>query len=321
MNTRISKAVVSLLVFFVVRTADTDETAMRSKYESAASQYIETASGLSVHYRDEGCSDCPAIVLVHGSNASLQTFEPLIKVLGDRYRLISYDQPGHGLTGPHPNDDYSAKGMFEAIDAVISATGVEQFALAGNSMGGWLAWRFTLAQPEKVSALILMNSSGAPPRPGAEAPRLYLGARIMQYSAGRFLARHITPRSVVEQSVFDNFVDKSKVSDVMVDRYWELLRFPGNRRAAGLRATADRETQFAQRLHEIAAPTLILWGAEDTVTPAYNANTFQEMIADSKLQIFPNVGHLTMEEVPEKTAAAMNLFLESSLSAESLNGD
>jgi len=297
-----------------LRTPDSDAADMRAKYGGSAARFAEASGGMLVHYRDQGCRDCPAIILVHGSNASLQTFEPLVAKLQDRYRLISYDQPGHGLTGPHPRDDYSAQGLFEALEAVIDATGLQQFAIAGNSMGGWLAWRYALASPRKISGLVLMNASGAPKAPDAEQPRLYLGARIMQYAAGRFLAEHIMPRSVFRQSLLDNFVDDTIVTENMIDRYWELARYPGNRRAAGLRAIVDREPQFGQRLSEITLPTLILWGAQDTVTPPYNAVTFDAMIPNSRLVIFDDVGHLTMEEAPVRTAALIDEFLAGFLS-------
>ena len=302
--------------FIVLRTPESDAAAMHAKYGGSAAKYAETSDGMLVHYRDQGCRDCPAIILLHGSNASLQTFEPLITDLKDRYRLISYDQPGHGLTGPHPRDDYSAKGMFEALEAIIDATGVERFAIAGNSMGGWIAWRYGLAMPDRISGLVLMNASGAPQDKNAEKPRLYLGARIMRHAAGRFLAQHITPRSVFKQSLLDNVVDDTIVTETIVDRYWELLRYPGNRRAAGLRVVADREPQFGRQLSELTLPTLILWGAHDPVTLPHNAMTFDEMIPDSRLVIFDDVGHLTMEEAPSRTAALIDEFLIEILSDE-----
>ena len=306
-----SIAALLAVAFIALRTPDSNAVEMRAKYGGSAPRFAETADGMSVHYRDEGCRECPAIILVHGSNASLQTFEPLVGELDDRYRLISYDQPGHGLTGPHPRDDYTAQGMFDAFEAVIAATGVERFAIAGNSMGGWVAWRYALASPEHLSALILINASGAPPAPNAAKARLYLGARIMRYSAGRFLAQHITPRSVVRQSILENVVDDDSVTEKMVDRYWELYRYPGNRRAAGLRALADREPDYGQRLGEVMVPTLIIWGAEDHVIPSDNARTFHEMIPHSELQIFDAVGHLAMEEAPQRTAAVMeDIFSE-----------
>jgi pimeloyl-ACP methyl ester carboxylesterase len=297
------------VAFIALRTPDSDAAAMRVKYGGPDPKFAAAADGMSVHYRDQGCRDCPAIILVHGSNSSLQTFEPLVENLKDRYRLISYDQPGHGLTGPHPRDDYSAEGMFEAITAVIDATGVDRFAIAGNSMGGWVAWRYALARPQDLSGLILINASGAPPLPDAEQSRPYLGARIMDHPVGRFLAQHITPRSLFERSLRDNVPDDAFVTEKMVDRYWELWRYPGNRRAAGLRAIVDREPQYGQRLSEITVPTLILWGAQDRVTPPYAAETFDEMIPNSRLAMFEDVGHVAMEEAPERAAAAVDAFL------------
>ncbi len=301
------------VAFIALRTPDSDAAAMRAKYGGPSPKFGETTDGMSVHYRDQGCGDCPAIILVHGSNASLHTFEPLVENLKDRYRLISYDQPGHGLTGPHQRDDYSAQGMFEAIAAVVDATGVQRFAIAGNSMGGWIAWRYALARPQDLSALILINAAGAPPPPDAEKPRLYLGERIMRHPVGRFLAQHITPRSMFEQSLVDAVASEAFVTENMVDRYWELMRYPGNRRAAGLRAIADREPQYGLRLSEITVPTLILWGAEDRVTPPYDAKTFDEMIPNSRSTVFEDVGHITMEEAPKRTAAAIHKLLEAVL--------
>ena len=301
------------VAFIALRTPDSDAMAMRAKYGGPDSAFAETADGMSVHYRDQGCRECPAILLVHGSNASLHTFEPIVEILKDRYRLVSYDQPGHGLTGPHPRDDYTARGMFDAITAVVDATELEQFVIAGNSMGGWVAWRHALEQPQSLSGLILMNASGAPPPTGAEKPQRYLAARIIRNPIGRLLLRHITPRSVIEQSLRDNFVDDSLVTPEMVDRYWELTRYPGNRRAAGFRAAVDREPRYAHRLGEITVPTLILWGAEDRVTPLYGAEVFDEMIPNSRLKVFDDVAHIPMEEAPERTAAAIHAFLGDAL--------
>ncbi len=300
------------LAFLVVRTPDSDPDEMRAKYGGPDSRFAAGPDGMEVHYRDQGCRSCPAIVLVHGSNASLHTWEPLVANLQDRYRLVSYDQPGHGLTGPHPRDDYSAAGMFEALTAVRAAAGVERFALAGNSMGGWIAWRYALARPADLTALILLNASGAPPPEDAEEPTRYLGARIMRNPVGRALARHVTPRSLCERSRRDNGVDDDFVTDAMVDRYWELMRYPGNRRAATLRAIVDREPEYGQRLGDITVPTLVLWGARDRVTPPYNAKTFDEKIPNSRSEIFEGVGHITMEEAPARTAAAIDAFLQES---------
>ncbi len=308
----IAGLVIALFITFIVlRVPDTDPDTMRAKYAGPDSQFVEAANGMSVHYRDQGCRECPVILLIHGSNASLHTFEPLVDRLEDRYRLISFDQSGHGLTGPHPQDDYSAAGMFDALNAVIEVTGIQQYAVAGSSMGGWVAWRHTLEQPEAVTALVLISASGAPRSPDSEPPPLYLGARIMRHPIGRRLGQHITPRSLVEQSIHDSVVDAALVTDTMVDRYWELLRLPGNRRAAGLRAVADRESEVGERLNELTLPTLIIWGAEDAVVPLEDGVTFDARIPNSELVVFDNIGHLPMEELPDETASRIDGFLRS----------
>jgi pimeloyl-ACP methyl ester carboxylesterase len=300
-----------VVVFLALRTPDTDAETMHAKYGGDSPLFAKTANGLSVHYRDQGCMNCPALILVHGSNASLHTFEPLVDKLKNRFRLISYDQPGHGLTGPHPRDDYSASGMIEALAVVIRTTGVERYTIVGHSMGGWVSWRYALGRPDGLSSLVLISASGAPAPPDAEKPKLYLGARILRHPLGRFLGRHIAPRSVFRKSLLGNVVDETFVTDTMVDRYWELSRYPGNRRATGIRVTTDREPHYGQRLGELDLPTLILWGSEDQVVLPHNAQTFNSMMPNSSLQIFDDIGHLGMEEAPELTAAALDQFLGS----------
>lgn len=298
------------VAFLALRTPDSDRAEMIAKYGGPAATFAEGAGGMRVHWRDEGCRDCPAIILLHGSNASLQTFEPMIADLAGEYRIITYDQPGHGLTGPHPRDDYSAAGMFEALNAVANAARLDRFYLGGNSMGGWVAWRYALAYPERVEGLILIDAAGAPLREGETAPPLNLGFRLLRNPMLRPLLSQITPRSLVEKSLQDTVADPSIVTDAMIDRYWELLRFPGNRRASAIRAATPREPEYFDRLSEITAPALLLWGAEDKLIFASAATTFDERLPNAEAVILDNVGHIPMEEAPAATANAIRRFLE-----------
>lgn len=302
-------AAAAAAVFFL-STPDTDRAQMIAKYGGPNAMFAEGPAGMKVHWRDEGCRDCPPIILIHGSNASLHTWAPLVARLGAEYRVISYDQPGHGLTGPHPLDDYSAKGMFQALDAVANAAGVERFALAGNSMGGWVAWRYALEHEDRVNALILIDAAGAPLQAGEKPPPLNIGFRLMRNPLARPLIERYTPRSLVKKSLIETTEVDTIITEEMVDRYWELLRFPGNRRASAIRASADREEGFADRLNEIVAPTLILWGAQDKLIYATAAQTFAERVPNAEVEIFDGVGHIPMEEAPDRTASAIRRFLE-----------
>ncbi|PKP96413.1 MAG: alpha/beta hydrolase [Alphaproteobacteria bacterium HGW-Alphaproteobacteria-13] len=301
--------------FFLLLTPDTDREAMIAKYGGADAAFAAGPAGQRIHYRDQGKPDAPAIVLLHGSNASLHTWEPLIERLGGDYRIVTLDLPGHGLTGGTPDREYDADAMIAAVDVVAARLGLEHFTLGGNSMGGWIAWRYALARPEHVDALLLIDAAGMPLRAGEKRPASNIGFRLLEYPLGRWLAMRITPRALVETSLRESVAKQDVVDAAMIDRYWELLRFPGNRQATALRATIDREPDMAARVGEIAVPTLILFGKLDRLINPSAAQTFHERIAGSEVVLFDGVGHLPMEEAPDATAAAIADFLKRRLAA------
>lgn len=306
-------AVILIGVGALLYTPDTDPVKMQAKYGGDLAHFAEGPDGMRVHYRDQGAREGTPVIFIHGSSAQLQTWAPVISRLEDKtYRLISYDQPGHGLTGPHPDDDYSFAGMAQALDAVMAATGVQKTVLVGNSMGGWVAWRYAMAHPNRVSALVLIDAAGAPLPPDAQ-PELPLGFKLQESAIGRFLGQHFTPRGLVEKSLKQTVYDPSIVTDEMIDRYWELVRYPGNRRATALRALADREPEKAARMPEITVPTLILWGEEDKLIPVAAAHEFDNRLPNSFLLVYKNVGHIPMEEVPANVAEDIDAFLQEAL--------
>lgn len=302
---------VVVLIFLALRTPDTGHDAMIAKYGNPGgmTSFARGPAGQSIHYRDQGCRTCPVMLLLHGSNASLHTWEPLIKRLGADYRIVTLDLPGHGLTGAIPDGDYSPDGMMAAVDVVAAELALERFIIGGNSMGGEISWRYALAQPARVEALLLLNAGGMPLRPGESAPASNIGFRIMRYSVGRWLASQITPRNLVKSSLEQSVSNRAIVTDVAVDRYWELLRFPGNRQATAMRATLARDPAMADRISQITAPTLVLFGAEDRIINPSAALTFGERIKGSRVVLLAGVGHLPMEEAPDATAKAIAEFL------------
>lgn len=306
---------VAALAASLLRTPDIDPALAFAKYANGASQFVENEDGLRVHYRDQGNPNGRPIVLVHGTSASLHTWEPLIGELADNYRIITYTQPGHGLTGPHPRDDYTFAGMAEALDLVTEQLGLERFVLGGNSMGGWVAWRYALARPGRVDALVLLDAAGAPLREGEEAPPLNLAFRLIQWPIGRMVLEHVTPRRLIKKSLIQTVSVESIATEDMVDRYWELLRLPGNRRAAAQRALADRKPAMFDEAHKIDAPTLIIWGENDQLIYASAAQTFRETIPDSEAIVYKGIGHLPMEEAPARTASDIDAFLKRRLDA------
>lgn len=304
-----------VVIFISVVQFDVPRERLVGLYAGGASQFAVLPSGASAHMRDEGLASAPVLVLVHGSNASLHTWEPWVAALGDSYRIISMDLPGHGLTGLVPGDDYSRAAMAAFVVELMDMLDVERFVIAGNSMGGGVAAQVALTDPARVSALILVDAAGVPvARNEDEVP---LAFRIARMPVVSHIMRYVLPRSLVEEGVRKVFVDQSKVTEEMVSRYFDLSLHEGNREATRIRFSgygARDEEAFAARLSEIKAPTLIMWGDKDGLIPVSAAHEFKTRIPQAELVIYENVGHVPMEEVPQESASDVRQFLDRALS-------
>ena len=287
-------------------TPDIPAATLRAKYTTPASSFLTVEPGLSVHVRDEGPRDAPVLVLVHGSNASLQTWEPWVKRLSDRFRIISLDLPGHGLTGASPTRDYSPEGFVRVVHEVAAAKGLTRFAIAGNSMGGGVAWRYAAAHPEQVSGLILVDASGAPSKTKSDPPLAFKIARLPYV---RDVAIKFLPRSLIEKSLHQTLSVQSAITPQMIDRYWELQLYPGNRDATVDRFAAGYTTAVPADLKAITMPVLILWGADDKLIPVDAAAWFSQVLPNARVTVYANVGHAPMEEAPDRSAADVATFL------------
>jgi pimeloyl-ACP methyl ester carboxylesterase len=284
-------------------------------YGQAPSQFITLENGAVAHVRDQGQADGPALVLVHGSNASLHTWEPWVGLLGDKYRIVTLDMPGHGLTGAVPGDDYSRDAMVAFTHEVVGQLGLTSYAIGGNSMGGGIAFQYAEDYPSEVTALILVDASGLPRKvdPDAKVP---LGFRIARLPVINKVFQFVAPRAMYEEGVRKVFVDQSKVTTGMIDRYYDLNLYDGNRRATGIRfALPYGGSELADKAGEITVPTLIMWGDKDGLIPVEFAYEFEKLIPNTTLAIYENVGHIPMEEVPERSAADVDAFLSAALAA------
>jgi pimeloyl-ACP methyl ester carboxylesterase len=312
-------ALLALLVgaFLLLRTPDVPVDELKARYASPQSQFLEVSPGFFVHVRDEGLRNAPALFLVHGSNASLHTWEPWVARLKTRYRIVSLDLQGHGLTGPIPSGCYTPTCMAETVEAVRAKLGIERLAIAGNSMGGGVSLYYTLAHPERVSALILVDSAGAPVKRDGPPP---LGFRIAQTPVLRDLGAVITPKSVIGETLEKSVSVKSVASDAAITRYWELLRAPGNREATMQRFASYGPSKLTPaRLAPLKGiPVLILWGKEDALIPVSAADWFKAALPQSEVLVYPNIGHIPHEEAPDRSAADVDAFLGRALAVPAL---
>jgi len=300
--------VVAVLLFaaFFIRPDYTLEDV--ADYAAPPSAFMELPDGAKAHYRDQGNQDGMPIILIHGSNSSLHTWEPWAEELGDTYRIITVDMPGHGLTGAVPGDDYSRAGMVRFLDEVVSRLDLTRFALGGNSMGGGVSLAYALDHPEKVSHLVLVSSGGFPPAGTRDAP---IAFRMASTPVLRDIMPYMSSRSMVEEGLRNVIADDSLVTEEMVDRYAAMNRYQGNRAAMVQRFAGYGAGQeyVHERLGEIGVPVLVLWGAQDFLIPVEIARKFDAGLSDSTLVIYEEAGHIAMEEVPEKSAGDVRAFL------------
>ena len=275
---------------------------LEQRYTNEHSKFM-VIDGFNLHYRDEG--EGYPLVLLHGIGSSLHTWEGWTDQLKSEFRIIRLDLPGFGLTGVDSSNKYTMERYIMVLHTFLESLNVNSYALAGNSLGGWLAWEYTLEYPEEVEKLILIDAAGFitpdnPPKP------LRLAQKFKKRTAKG------APRFAVRKMLKQAYGDKSKVTDELVDRYYELNNRPGNGLAFYIVATADYHPQTG-RLPEIVAPTLIMWGSEDKKwIDVSHAQLFEELLPNDQLIIYEGLGHLPMEEAPVKTAEDARNFLNQS---------
>jgi pimeloyl-ACP methyl ester carboxylesterase len=293
-------------VCYFLITPDLSRPAVVAKYGHPPSQFMTLADGANIHFRDRGPKNAPALVLVHGSNASLFTWEPWAARLSDVFRIITIDVPGHGLTGAVPSGDYSEQAMTNVVARVTDRLGVRRFAIGGNSMGGAIAARFAEEYPQRVTQLILVDAGGMHVKNGQHIPLAFRLARIPFLN---LMLLYVTPRAFVVEGLDDAIVRKSIINERMIDSYWDFARMQGTR-AATLRRFQIPEDHFvASNMNRINTPTLVLWGEEDRLVPLEAGRLYTRAIRGAKLIVYTATGHLPQEEVPDKSAADVRNFL------------
>jgi pimeloyl-ACP methyl ester carboxylesterase len=299
---RVSIGILALLGAFAAVSVRFDIPAgeMKARYAKPNSRFIEV-QGLPVHCVDEG-KGFP-LLLIHGTASSLLTWDEWARALSGHYRVIRLDIPAYGLTGPNKNNDYSIDTYVSFIRSFLDTMGVKRCHIAGNSLGGAIAWNFAAVHPDMVDKLILIDAGGYPRK--KKPPFVFRLARLPVLNR---VGRYISPRFLVKKSLLEVYGDDSKVTKELIDRHCDLALREGNRDAFIARSVKVNVSDTS-RLKKVKAPTLIMWGSLDEWIPPEDAQNFRRDIAGSRLIIYPGAGHVPMEEIPVETAADALAFL------------
>ncbi|WP_438950485.1 alpha/beta fold hydrolase [Psychrobacter submarinus] len=301
---------ISLAALIAVYWASDKSVKALKKWQLPNSEFIKI-DGMQVHVlRSAKCANADTaktIVLLHGTSASLHTWQGWMDELSDEYCVVSMDLPGFGLTGPYANDatQYTSVNYADFVIQVLDQLNVDKVILAGNSLGGKIAWRTAALYPERVDTLILVDAVGYRTTPKS----IPIGFRLAAYPILKPILSNILPRSVVKKSILSVYADDSKVDNELVDRYYDLSLRTGNRSALSDRLREFDNFEDQAQIKSLIQPTLLLWGAQDYLIPVENAYLFHQDIANSQLKVFEDLGHVPHEEDPQATVAVVKDFL------------
>jgi pimeloyl-ACP methyl ester carboxylesterase len=281
---------------------------LEARYANAQSKYADLPGGLRVHYRDQGNRAGEPVVLVHGFAASLHAWEPWAARLGAQYRVITLDLPGHGLTRAPAGYIASTDGNVAIVDEITRRLGAERFVLGGNSMGGGVAWNYALQHPERLKGLILVDAAGWPsPRKKGDGPPAIF--KLLGNPAGRAMLKSLDPTPLARRGLASAYVDPKLVTPELVARYTDLARAPGHRDILLTMQNRSRTPTTPATFAAIRTPTLVMVGEADKVIPAAQSRSLAGAIPGAKLIAYPDVGHVPMEQIPDRSAEDVLAFL------------
>ncbi|MDN2581787.1 alpha/beta hydrolase [Aquibium sp. ELW1220] len=274
----------------------------RAVLEVAYPGDYRTVGGVRLRLRDTGPRDAPAVILLHGFGASLDTWEAWAQALSSRFRVVRFDLPGFGLTGTDPTGDYTDARAIEILLGLMDQLGIHRAGIVGNSLGGRIAWNFAARHPDRVSRLVLVSPDGfaSPGFAYGKAADVPLMMRALPY---------VAPRGMLKANLAAAYARPEALSEMTVTRYRDMLLAPGVRAAilARLEQTVLRDP--GPVLSNIRTPTLFLGGEMDGMIPISNAADYLRLMPNAILVRLPDAGHLPFEEDPLGSLPPVERFL------------
>ncbi len=274
---------------------------LEAKYAKPNSKFMDI-DGVRVHYMDEGSGE--AIVLVHASYMNLLTFDSMAKALSEKYRVVRFDVPTAGLTGPDPKKRYSIELNMQILDELTTKLGIDKFVVLGTSSGGPVVFRYAAEKPERVTRMVLINSAGMP-RTATTNPNRARGTSIDQWIA----ARH---RSMTYwRTNLSTNIPTMAPPEWLVQMCYDTSHRAGLREESALFMKNFKTGDPEQVLGRVKAPTMILWGMENPTVMHLEANVMSLWLtsAPSFVKKYPKVGHYLYLEIPSEVETDIKAFL------------
>ncbi|MEN9296590.1 MAG: 2-succinyl-6-hydroxy-2,4-cyclohexadiene-carboxylate synthase [Bacteroidota bacterium] len=236
-------------------------------------EYLVKAEG-EYKYIDEGQGE--TLLLLHGLFGALSNWAGVINHFKSNYRVIIPLMPIHEM----PIKEAGCEGLTEFIEGFVDFKGLDKFSVIGNSLGGHVALIYTLRHPEKIQRLILTGSSG-----------------LFENSMGGSYPKRGNYEYIKERVEY-TFYDPKTASKELVDEVFEITNsIPKVMRIIAIAKSAQRNNMAKDIVH-IKAPTLLIWGLNDTITPPEVGHEFNQLIPGSTLKFIDKCCHAPMMERP-----------------------
>ena len=267
--------------------------------------------GVHVRYRDIGSG--PAVVLIHGYGASLDSWASVAPAIAGRHRVIAVDLKGVGWTS-RPEGDYSPAAQAQLVWRVLDKLKVTDVAIVGHSWGSSVALAMAVAQPARVRRVALYDAYVY----DDQVPGFFRWAQ--KSGVGEVLFALFYKERIEDRAPLAYF-DERWITQPRVERVEEDLEKPGTVAAALATARGHHFAALHEALRGFARPVLLLWGAEDQVTPLRFGQRLANELANATLVVYPRCGHIPMVEAHNQSTRDLAHFLDGEVGPEVIEID
>ena len=276
---------------------------IEARYADEASRFAEI-DGVRLHYKDEGSG--PAILLIHGSAGDVSDWDGWVELLATHYRVVRFDLPGFGISGKIANGNYSIDRSQSLIDGLMDSLGIEQFAIAGVSYGGPVAFRYAATRTERISALVIMNSAGI------EYGKQQVDAKTGEKGFYKAVTGGSVTREFMTASLQKSFHNPALVSDALIQRKLDMMNVEGRTEEGAIMIRQYERGDPFRVLAHVRAPVLVLWGGAEESLSQETADKFASAVTRAsavRKVVQPGGDHMMHVEIPEPTARIVEGFL------------